>query len=149
MLKHILVVAGLSLVLATPAYAKHAQHNHKYCKVKHHIHKHDHKHDHKHGYRHKHVYKHGYHHHGKAAKAQKARYIERTAHTLSRLEASGAWAQGSYMDYVEDRWDRREDRIDHREDRWDRRHNWGPGDRREDRWDRREDRFDRWEDRWD
>ena len=52
-------------------------------------------------------------------------------------------------DYVESRYDRRENKLDRAEDRYDRRHYSGPGDFVENRVDRRENKLDRREDRWD
>ncbi len=55
---------------------------------------------------------------------------------LSQLEYRGVIKQGSRLDHIEDR-------IDRREDRRDRAVNHGPLDRLEDRLDRRENRWDR------
>ena len=62
--------------------------------------------------------------------------LNKVEHRLERLEARGVIKQGSRLDYIEDR-------IDRREDRRDRAVNHGPRDRLEDRIDRRENRWDR------
>lgn len=83
------------------------------------------------------------------ALAGPAERAERIDNRLDRLERQGVIKQGSRLDYIEDRFDRWENKIDRREDRRDRAVNNGPLDRLEDRIDRLENVQDRREDRRD
>lgn len=83
------------------------------------------------------------------ALAGPAERAERFDNRFDRLERRGVIEQGSRLDRVEDRFDRRENVVDRREDRRDLAVNNGPLDRFEDRVDRLENVQDRREDRRD